>query len=86
MSTSVIVQARVNPDIKENASIVLESIGMSLSDAIRITLTAIAEEKSFPVKFRTPREETLLAIKEARENKSAKRYSDLNVLMEDLNA
>ena len=61
-----VVRTRINEQIKAEATIVLESIGLSMSDAIRLMLTRVAREKALPFEPLIPNEETLQAIKEAR--------------------
>ena len=43
-----LVQARVNRDIKEEASDVLAAMGLSISDAVRLLLTRVARERALP--------------------------------------
>ena len=42
MTTNAVVRARIDEHIKEEASIVLASMGLTVSDAFRIMLTRIA--------------------------------------------
>jgi DNA-damage-inducible protein J len=53
MTANAIVQARIDAEIKEQASAVLENMGLTLSDAVRILLTRIAKEGSLPVGLTT---------------------------------
>lgn len=43
-----LVQARIDSEIKDRAAEVLESLGLTLSDAVRILLTRVAKEGSLP--------------------------------------
>ncbi len=47
-----IVRARIEPEIKQEAEEVLEQIGMSMADAIRLFVTQIARRKEFPVELK----------------------------------
>jgi DNA-damage-inducible protein J len=49
MTQSALVQARVDPDVKERASVVLENMGLTVSDAVRILLTRTANEGALPL-------------------------------------
>jgi DNA-damage-inducible protein J len=80
-----VVRTRINEQIKAEAIIVLESMGLSMSDAIRIMLTRVAREKALPFEPLIPNEETLQAIKEARAG-ITKSFSSIDELMADLNA
>ena len=78
-----LVQARVNRDIKEEASIVLAAMGLSISDAVRLLLTRVAREKALPFAPLIPNAETIAAMKEARAGNLA-RFDDVESLLDDL--
>lgn len=63
MFKDAIVRARVNEEIKEEASVVLSSIGLTLSDAFRMMLFRIAHEKALPFSPLIPNTTTIKAIK-----------------------
>lgn len=42
------VQTRIDPEVKERAAAVLEAIGLTISDAVRILLTRTANEGALP--------------------------------------
>lgn len=80
-----VVRTRINEQIKAEANLVLESIGLSMSDAIRLMLTRVAREKALPFNPLIPNEETLQAIREARAG-ITKPFDSIDDLMADLNA
>jgi DNA-damage-inducible protein J len=45
MRTDTVVRARIDSDTKERATAALEAMGLSVSDAIRLLMLRIAEEK-----------------------------------------
>jgi DNA-damage-inducible protein J len=49
MPTNALIQTRIDEDIKERASAVLEKSGLTVSDAVRIMLTRTANEGVFPM-------------------------------------
>lgn len=51
---SDMVRARIEPAIKEQAEAVLEKLGMSTADAIRLLLTQIALRQAFPLELTLP--------------------------------
>ena len=69
MSTNAVVRARIDEHIKEEASIVLAAMGLTVSDAFRILLTRIAREKALPFEQLVPNETTIAAMREARTGK-----------------
>ena len=69
MPANALVQTRINPKIKEEATVVLQAIGLTVSDAVRLMLTRVAHEKALPFEPLIPNEATIAAMKEAREGK-----------------
>ncbi|BGI52704.1 MAG: hypothetical protein HamCj_10570 [Candidatus Hamiltonella defensa (Ceratovacuna japonica)] len=64
-----LVQTRINAAIKEEAAAVLEAIGLTVSDAVRLMLTRTAREKALPFEPLVPNETTIAAMREARAGK-----------------
>jgi len=58
MGSDQIIRARINGQIKAEAVQVLEGMGLSLSDAIRMLLVRIAREKALPFEVKVPKTET----------------------------
>ena len=85
MSANAVVRARVNESVKQEASIVLEAMGLTVSDAFRIMLTRVANEKALPFEPLVPNAKTIAAMKEARAGK-LKSFNSIDALMADLNA
>jgi DNA-damage-inducible protein J len=48
MAASALVQTRIDPAVKERAAAVLEELGITVSDAVRILLTRTANEGALP--------------------------------------
>ena len=53
MSANALIQARIDADIKERATAVLDNMGLTVSDAVRILLTRVANEGALPAGFAT---------------------------------
>ena len=85
MSTNAVVRARIDQHIKEEATVVLAAMGLTVSDAFRIMLTRIAREKAFPFESLIPNDETIAAMKEARQG-GLPSFKSVDDLMADLNA
>ncbi len=85
MSQSQVVQARINKEIKEEASAVLANFGLSISDIIRIVLTRVAHEKAIPAALFTSNPETLRALYEVETNKTHSAPS-LEAMFQKLNS
>jgi DNA-damage-inducible protein J len=85
MFNDAIVRARVNEEIKEEATIVLSEIGLTLSDAFRMLIIRIAREKALPFEPLVPNAKTIEAIKTARSGNLITAGS-LDNLLTELNA
>ncbi len=85
MAANALVQARIDETIKQEAAAVLATMGLSVSDAVRLLLTRIAREKALPFEPLVPNAETVAAMQEARRGKGA-RFDSVAALMADLNA
>lgn len=85
MSANAVVRARIDEHIKEEATIVLAAMGLTVSDAFRIMLTRVAHEMALPFEPLVPNATTLAAMKEARRG-GLRSFANVEDLMADLNA
>ncbi len=85
MPINAVVRARIDEHIKEEASTVLAAIGLTVSDAFRIMLIRIVQEKALPFEPLVPNETTIAAMREARAG-NLKRFNSVEALMADLHA
>ena len=85
MAASSVVRARIDDSIKQEASIVLASMGLTGSDAMRMMLTRVAREHALPFEPLVPNAATIKAMKDARSGKT-KKHATLESLMAVLNA
>jgi DNA-damage-inducible protein J len=83
--TETYVRARIDIHTKERATDALEAMGLSVSDAIRLLMLRIADERRLPFEIKAPNALTKKAIAELESGKG-KRFSSIDALMEDLNA
>ena len=82
---STVVRARIDEKIKDEATAVLGSIGLTVSDAFRLMMVRIAAEKRLPFDPLVPDEETIEAMKAARRGDLVE-VGGVDGLMIDLNA
>ena len=66
MTANAYVRTRIDQNVKDDATAVLDSLGLTVSDVMRMMLTRIAREKALPIELTRPNAETLAAIEEAR--------------------
>jgi len=86
MPTNIVVRARINEGLKVEAAAVLASIGLSVSDAIRLMLMRVVAEKAMPFEVRVPNAATAAAMASARRGEGVKSFKTVDELMADLNA
>ena len=80
-----IVRARIDTEIKNRASDALEAMGLSVSDAIRLLMMRIADEKRLPFDVKVPSKSTRKAMNDIVAGK-VKSFSSVKDLMADLHA
>jgi DNA-damage-inducible protein J len=61
MTANAFVRARIDESIKNEAAAVLATMGLTVSDVVRITLTKVANEKALPFQL-TPNRETIATL------------------------
>ena len=73
--SDVIVKSRIAPELKADAEAILEKLGLSVSDVIRLTFRQIVARRGLPFDVKIPNEETLAAIEQSRRMKVTRRKS-----------
>jgi len=63
--TNTIVRSRIDPGVKNKASKILHSMGLTLSEGIRLFLHQIIVQKKLPFSVETPNTITVKAMKSA---------------------
>jgi DNA-damage-inducible protein J len=84
MSTAdTYVRARIDAKTKTRATHALEAMGLSVSDAIRLLMLRIADERRLPFEVKVPNMTTRKAIAELEKGKG-RRFNTVDTLMKDL--
>ena len=65
MATTAMVHVRVDEHIKLQATETLASMGLSVSDAVRVFLMRVVADKQMPFALKAPNAETRAAMAEA---------------------
>ena len=80
------LHVRVDGKLKAGASVALEAMGLSISDAVRMLLTRIVADQAFPLELKVPNAETRAAMAEADEIIGARRarFATADALFDDL--
>lgn len=85
MANEEVVRARIDSAVKEEADAVLASIGLTVSDAFRLMMVRIANDKALPFEPLVPNPETVEAMQAARRGDVSKSES-IDSLFTQLNA
>lgn len=85
MAANQLVQTRIDGAIKAEAAAVLASLGLTVSDAVRLLLTKVAQDKALPFEPLIPNATTIQAMKDARAGKVTQ-VVNLEALFADLHA
>jgi DNA-damage-inducible protein J len=85
MTATEMVHVRVDKRVKAQAARTLKTMGLSVSDAVRVLLTRVAAEKALPFEVKVPNVATKAAMQEARKG-GLPSFHTVSDLMADLNA
>lgn len=82
------LHVRLDDEIKAQGGAVLEAIGLSASDAVRILYRRLIAEQAFPLELKVPNSETRAAFDEAGKILQARsgRFAKADELIADLEA
>jgi len=70
MSPRAIVRARIDDDLKIKSSAILSSMGLSVSDAIRLMLTQVVSQNALPFSIKAPNGTTIETFEATDANKN----------------
>lgn len=59
------IHVRVDDDLKARATTVLDDIGLSMSDAVRLLFSRVVGDQAFPWELKVPNAETRAAMLDA---------------------
>ena len=83
MSSDSVVRARIDSDTKARATVALDAMGLSVSDAIRLLMFRIADEQRLPFSVQVPNVKTVKAMDELKAGQG-KRFNNEQDLFNDL--
>lgn len=83
MRADSVVRARLDRETKDRAAEALREMGLSVSEAIRLLLRRVAEEKRLPFAVQVPNATTVRAMNELNEGRG-QRFENVEELFRDL--
>jgi DNA-damage-inducible protein J len=85
MKTAVI-HSRIQPEIKEQAEGILQRLGLSPTEAIRMFYTQITLRNGLPFDVAIPNDVTIKALEESRDGRNLERFDSTEKLFENWDA
>lgn len=83
MAALELVRARIDADLKRDATAALAGMGLTISDAIRMLLVRVAAENALPFEVRMPNATTRAAL-DAAERGEVTTVENVDALLFDL--
>ncbi len=83
MAANAVVRARIDEKVKVRAAAVLETMGLTVSDAFRLLLIKVAAEQKLPFEIHTPNAETVAAMRES-DRGEGERFDSADALFKNL--
>ncbi len=84
MAATEVVRARVDERLKEEATAILATMGLTVSDFVRIGLTRVVSEQGLPFEMRVPNQFTAETLARSERGEDIHRAEDAKTLFEDL--
>lgn len=79
---SATISSRIQPELKAEAEGILEKLGLSPTEAIRMFYSQIALRRGLPFDVVIPNEETAAALRDSREGKNLEHFDSAEKLFE----
>lgn len=80
------VHTRIQPEIKEQAEGILQRLGLSPTEAIRMFYTQIALRNGLPFDVSIPNDETIKALEDSRNGRNLQQFNSTEELFESWKA
>ena len=84
MAKTAIIQARIDPEIKNKAQNVFKKLNISMSEAISIFLTQVSLNRGIPFEIKIPNELTAKTLKKSEKGEELHKVSNVDELFREL--
>ena len=81
MTKTAIVRARIDPDLKHNAEIILHKLGLTQAQFINMAFKQLETEHGIPFDMHIPNKTTRRAMKDADENRNLTEIKDFDDML-----
>ena len=84
MSANSIVRARIDENLKQEAAAILATMGLTVSDFMRIGLTRVVSEQGLPFEMKTPNRLTAATLAKSERGEDVHQAEDEEDLFKQL--
>ena len=86
MAKTATIQARIDPDTKSQAQLILNKLNISMSEAISIFLTQVTLNRGIPFEIKIPNDLTADTLKKSDDNIDLHKVSSVDELFLELDS
>jgi len=84
MGKTEFIRARIEPELKEEVLSILQTLGLSLTEAITLFFKMIKLNRGLPFEVKIPNEETMEALEDARLGRNLEEWESVDAFIESL--
>ena len=85
MSKTATIQTRINPELKKKAQKILNTLNLSMSEAISLYLTQVTLHQGIPFDIRIPNDLTVKTFEKTERGEELNEVSSVDELFQELN-
>ncbi len=86
MAKTATIQTRVDPEIKQRAQKILNTLNISMSEAISMYLSQITLHEGIPFEIKIPNRITAQTLKKSEDGKELHKVSNVDELFQELDS
>ncbi len=84
MGKTAFIRARVEPDLKDEVTDILQTLGLSLTDAITLFFNMVKLNKGLPFPVKIPNKETMEAMEDAVSERNLEEWDSVDSFLKSL--
>jgi DNA-damage-inducible protein J len=86
VAKTAMITTRVDPDLKADAEKVLNTLGISTTEAINLFLSQVRLRRGLPFDVKIPNKTTRKAMKDAEEDRNLSSYDSIDTFFKKMSA
>ncbi|MBK1665882.1 type II toxin-antitoxin system antitoxin, RelB/DinJ family [Rhodospirillum rubrum] len=84
MAATAFIRARIDENLKDEATKILATMGLTVSDFVRIGLTKVVQEKGLPFEMRAPNQLTVETLAKSERGEDLHPFDNADAMFKDL--